>query len=180
MSGRWQAIYLSLCLSVGAVFLVFDLFGLSWNLTTSLPQGLWINTGAFKATEANRGQVVKFCPPDTAVFRQAREDGILRRGRCGGDYMPLLKRVMGLPGDVVQVSDHVTINGVSLPYSKLQPRISKRYRIDDAWLKLKDREVWLMGDTDDSFDSRYFGKAHIENVLNREAPAYVLREIDSR
>ncbi len=168
MSCRWKALYLSLWLSVGAGFAVSYLFGLSWNLTPSLPQGLWINKGAFKATESNRGKVVRFCPPDTAVFRRAREDGILRRGSCGGNYMPLLKRVMGLPGDVVQVSDHVTINGVSLPHSKLQPRISKRYRIDGFRLKLKDTEVWLMGDTDDSFDSRYFGLVSVVRIISSE------------
>ena len=76
------------------------------NHTPSMPIGIW-RTGdnSISLDISSRGRFVTFCPPDIELFRAAKEQGILRIGRCKGAYRPLLKEVVGLPGDVIEYSD---------------------------------------------------------------------------
>jgi len=109
------------------------------------------------------------------------------------------KRVIGLPGDRVEVHGHdVLVNGVPLPHSPCpdpaadrQPgRVTcaeeelpggKRYRLDwsqiprhdDRSVNLTEGEVFVIGDQrDNSFDSRHFGPIREEEVIGRAAVIY--------
>lgn len=81
----------------------------------------------------------------------------------------MLKEVVAVPGDVVEVTDSgVLINGIPLrdsqPLAKPDlPRLRGRF-------ELKSTEVWVFGSGSSpelakhSFDSRYFGSVPVLNV----------------
>lgn len=129
------------------------------NLTPSMPMGIWRLNKAPALGSELRGRVVAFCPSDALIFQKAKEKGILREGSCKGSYMPLLKEVAGIPGDVIDYSDGFIINGHRIPNSSNQNLdilvdqifISQHFIVPDGF-------VWLMSSySSSSFDSRYFG-----------------------
>jgi conjugative transfer signal peptidase TraF len=131
--------------------------GVVINTTTSLPLGLYRTIEAPVA----RGAYVKFCPPQSAVFDEAARRGYLHAGFCPGGYGPLLKRVLAVPGDRVQVAgDGVRIDGRLVPLSAPMwadgsGRPMPRYVQDRV---LATSELMLMSDVSPvSFDARYFG-----------------------
>lgn len=90
-----------------AVFVAFLLLlpllhraGLRFNPTPSLPKGIYrIAPGA-----PERGDLVAFCLESPVWTSLARERGYLGSGSCPSGLRPLLKRLVGLPGDAVTVT----------------------------------------------------------------------------
>ncbi len=164
-------VWLTLCLS--GLIAVFWAFDLTINFSSSMPIGLWrISKGAAMG-EALRHKAVLFCPPDTDVFRWARTQGILSPGRCPGGYTPLLKEVVGLPGDEVQIKDSlVFLNGHKLAMSHSLPIES----LSASIMKIPEGFVWVMGTSSpESFDSRYFGSIPTSKILGSVQPVLVSR-----
>jgi len=99
----------------------------------------------------HRGDVVVFSPPKAALV-------------LGKDK--LIKRVIGLPGDVVESSNgHMVINGKLLPEPYLPRGVVtdgvKRQRIPAG-------SYWMMGDNrGDSADSRFFGTVRRSAIVGR-------------
>lgn len=116
---------------------------------------------------------MKFCPPDEALFQKARAQGILRFGPCPGGYMPLLKQVMGLPGDKVEISGEVRINGYLIPASHLQARVAGFIGTKKRSLTLGKGEIWLKGNSLESFDSRYFEGIFWNDEIHLQAPILI-------
>ena len=92
-----------------------------------------------------------------------------------GSDVPFIKRVIGLPGDVIELQDGIVhVNGVALvePYiftdesgaqqqSYPAPGGASRFVVPDG-------ELFLMGDhREDSADSRNFGPIDISKVIGR-------------
>lgn len=75
---------------------------------------------------------------------------------------PIIKRVIGLPGDVVEVQkDAVYVNGVKLnePYVHYENHRPGFYPVPEG-------KVFLMGDhRDNSSDSRHNGAVDLENIM---------------
>ena len=127
-----------------------------WNSTSSMPRGLYVVS---PIGELQRGGAVVFMlPPVWAKLAAKRE--YLPRG------VPLLKHVVGLPGDEACVSGHILqLNGRPIAFQ--QPE-GGRHRSLPRWdgrRRLAADEVLLLGEPGTaSFDSRYFGpssRAHI-------------------
>ena len=152
----WIRLYLLLFVSIGAIIAVGYRFKLSWNMSPSLPLGIWSQSAAVDVNML-KGKVVSFCPPDTPLFRDARERGILKWGRCPAGFAPLLKRVVATSGDIIGVDEVVTIGGKPLDHCTVIKKVAAFYRAAPVFRRLLAGELWVMGDTDDSFDSRYFG-----------------------
>jgi signal peptidase I len=108
----------------------------------------------------NRGDIVVFDPP----------------ADWGDSNTPFIKRVIGEPGDKVEIRDDglVYVNGVALdePYlyaddvdGTPQPTTSP---LDVSTWTVPESEVFLMGDhRQNSADSRTFGPVPIERVIGR-------------
>jgi conjugative transfer signal peptidase TraF len=133
--------------------------GLRFNVTASMPRGLW-RAGAGEPIE--RGEIVTVCPPDRADIREAAQRGYIPTGVCSGGYEPLLKPVAAVAGDLVTVTPQgITVDGQLVANTaplaedeagrKLHPIPVGAYRVAPG-------EVWLLSGHDQrSFDSRYFG-----------------------
>lgn len=161
---------------VGVVFVstLPWLFGLRFNLTASLPIGI------YRVTEdpPRRGSIVYVCLPiEVAEF--ARERGYLGAGRCPGDVRPLGKVVAAVEGDVVTLErDAVRVNGAALPNSATVSEDSRGRELPhQPWgnRRLRSGELWLFSPYHrNAFDSRYYGPVSSSHVVSRLQPVWTL------
>ena len=111
-----NAIFRGSALALCGVALALSLLwcaGLRVNLTPSLPQGVY----ALCPGTPGKGDFVSFCL-EGEFAALAQERGYLQAGSCASGLRPLLKRVAGLPGDVIPgdlVIRHVDSLGRVLP-----------------------------------------------------------------
>jgi signal peptidase I len=105
-----------------------------------------------------RGDIIVFRPPEAA-----------------GDTVPLIKRVIGLPGDTVEVRDGlVFVNGTALDEGYLYRGEDGQTEPTDpsfggttAW-QVPPGQLLVMGDhRQDSSDSRVFGPIAVADVVGR-------------
>jgi signal peptidase I len=103
--------------------------------------------------DPERGDVIVFTPP------------------APGEDKPYIKRVIGLPGDQVEVRDnHVYVNGTALDEEYIGGRDST---CPNGWqycgpLTVPDGSVFVMGDNrTNSEDSRFFGTVPEDNIIGK-------------
>jgi conjugative transfer signal peptidase TraF len=144
------------------------------NFTPSMPVGLWRISKKVVVGEALRHKAVLFCPPDTEIFRWARSQDILSPGRCPGGYTPLLKEVVGLPGDEIETNDaSVVFNGHRLASSVVLPI---GWPISKTSYEVPVGTIWVMGSLSiESFDSRYFGPISVDKAIGVAEPILTFR-----
>jgi conjugal transfer pilin signal peptidase TrbI len=125
------------------------------------------------------------CLPPYSVWLIDRYDRALVRGATygffAGDAMApffgagqrVVKRLTGLPGDQVIVTfERITVNGETIGAGLALA--TALHQPPDAFARqmtLPSDAVWVMGDTPDSFDSRYWGPLPIIQIRGR---AYAL------
>ncbi|WP_226669033.1 conjugative transfer signal peptidase TraF [Microbulbifer aggregans] len=140
-----------------SLFAIGKQAGVYWNMSDSFPPGLYqrLNAGI------DRDQLVFVCLP-AAVASEAVEKGYVRAGaECPGGAQTLLKKVAGLPGDNVQITDAgVSVNGVLYPNTR-------QFKKDGAGNPMKRKigrftvpqgHLLVLSDYNPlSYDSRYFG-----------------------
>lgn len=130
-----------------------------------------VNKLAFHLGEPQRGDIVVFRDPNgpeldesvpEAVIRTILEAvGIRTRGRDD-----LIKRVIGLPGETITISDNmVHVNGVPID----EPYLPDGVDMPDAGpFVVGENEVFVMGDNRNfSFDSRRFGAVSQDELVGR-------------
>lgn len=153
---------------------VFWVFGLRLNMTPSYPRGLW----QMSDNPAVRGELVIVTPPiDNDVFLWGRDQGYIARGNGPGGCAPLLKRLVAIAGDYVEVeSEGLRVNGAWVPNSARLafdnkghaiPCIATTGVVPPGW-------AWILSDYNDrSFDSRYFGPVRIEQIVSTARPLFI-------
>ena len=120
--------------------------GLVLNVTGSMP-GLVYQLG-----HGEKGSLVSFCSPVP--------HSSIGQGSCPDGSMPLIKRVVGVAGDLVTASDAgIEINGQPVPNSRPLDLETKGSALPHlrGFFNLKQGEIWAAGEHPNSFDSRYFG-----------------------
>lgn len=124
--------------------------GFSMNPTLQNGEYILVNRLAYKAGQPNRGDIIVFRLP-------------------GDESQDLIKRVIGLPGDTVRVSDGVvTINGAKLqePYIAQNPLYSDERVVPEG-------NLYVLGDNrNDSRDSHQWGLLPLENVIGKSVLIY--------
>ncbi|WP_144578811.1 conjugative transfer signal peptidase TraF [Agrobacterium sp. DE0009] len=143
--------------------------GYRLNLTPSEPLGLW------RIEELQRsvaiGDLVFLCPPMTATFTEAWRRGYLRRGLCAGGFAPLIKAVAALPGQHVDITDHVLIDGRPVPSSAVWGRDGEgRVLLPDSGGVVPPHHLFLHSAYASSYDSRYFGPVPVSGLLGLARP----------
>ena len=138
--------------------------GLRINTTPSEPLGLWRIVPLNRSVRS--GETVFVCPPDNVTMREARQRGYLRPGLCPGGFGPLIKTVIAVAGQRVDVTDRVAIDGVPIPRSRIIERDAQgRSLRHDLSGMVRAGEVYLHSDFIGSWDSRYFGPVPVSGVL---------------
>jgi conjugative transfer signal peptidase TraF len=97
----------------GAILAAVLGLGLHLNLSPSAPRGLY---RAVAGTPTRGAWVAACVSPEAAALGRAR--GYLGAGSCAGGVQPVLKPVIAVAGDVVELGpEGVAVNGQRLPAS---------------------------------------------------------------
>jgi signal peptidase I len=110
-----------------------------------------VNKMAYQFGDPERGDIVVFeYPPDP-------------------DQDPYIKRVIGLPGEQVQIADgKVTINGIFIQ----EPYLVSDTSQSGKWM-VPEESLFVMGDNrKNSSDSRSWGVVPMENVIGKAVVVY--------
>jgi conjugative transfer signal peptidase TraF len=120
--------------------------GIVLNATGSMPGTV------YKVGRGEKGSLASLCSPIPHPS--------IGHGSCPDGSMPLIKRVVGVGGDLVTVTDDgVEINGQPVPNSRpldLDTQGQALPHVRGIFV-LKQGEIWTAGEHSNSFDSRYFG-----------------------
>ena len=138
--------------------------------TIEVNDRVMVNKLAYKWGEPQRGDIVVFRDPreteieesvPEAVIRSVLEAvGVRTRGRDD-----LIKRVIGLPGDSIEIrANHIVIGGTPLD----EPYLDDIEMPDEGPFLVGDGEVFVMGDNRNaSFDSRRFGPVPLDDLVGQ-------------
>lgn len=138
--------------------------GFRANLTPSEPLGLW------RIVEPDRpiliGDMIFICPPNTEAMRKAHARGYLRSGLCAGRVAPLIKTVVAVSGQVIEIDADVRVDGRPLPHSRVAWRDGQGREMEpcDGGV-IPPGTVFLHSEFPGSFDSRYFGPLPMDGIL---------------
>lgn len=144
--------------------------GVRWNVTPSVPTGLYLHTSA----EIAAGQLVTAClDPSNPAVAVAIERRYLPPGHCPGGTAPVLKPVVAMAGDHIHAGiDGLAVNGHVLPNTRPLatdprgrelPRSARDYTVPAGM-------VVLIVSNPTSFDSRYFGAVPISRIESAAKP----------
>ncbi|NEQ44635.1 MAG: signal peptidase I [Leptolyngbya sp. SIOISBB] len=144
---------------VGSVPRSFDVPGSSMEPTLQVDDSLLISPGVYRNAHPQRGDIVTFTPPPPPAL--------------GGDPMrqdPWIFRVIGLPGETIEVRDGQTlINEVPLS----EPYISEPPTYTFEAVTIPEDAYVVLGDNrNNAFDSTHWGFLPEENIIGRAAFIY--------
>jgi conjugative transfer signal peptidase TraF len=145
---------------------------LIWNASASAPVGFYTTTPA-DAFEVH--ELIAVIPPaPLARFMVAR-------GYVGAG-VPLLKRVLGLPGQrVCRTGRTVTVDGVEMGEALERDRVGRELLVWRGCRTIAPGELFLMNrGVSDSFDGRYFGPLPAAAVIGRALPLVTDEDGDGR
>lgn len=172
---KFQLVGLAAALLLLALAIVGNLGGYCIVETHSVPAGLW---QAHKVP-IRRGVIVRFCPPDTPLFRNFQQRGYIpKSGSCPGNFTSFLKPVAALPGDTIVLSQSgVSVNGQLIPNSRPMRQDPKGRPITPypaGTYHVPPNTVWLVSHYHPaSLDARYFGPLPIRLIQSPMHPVWV-------
>ena len=139
-----------------------------WNASQSVPIGLYRlrPIGRLSVTE-----LVAVRPPEpTATF--------LADGNYLPRNVPMLKRVLALPGQAV-CREHltITVDGIAMGVARERDSRGRSLPVWQGCRVVADGEVFLMNwQSADSLDGRYFGVLPANAILGRAEPVWTIEE----
>jgi len=127
---------------------------------------------AYRLHDPRRGDIVVFDAPDAPAVDdpilpiRLVEDVLEGVGLRRPDETELIKRVIGLPGEVVEArSGRIVIDGRELREPYLSPDVAT---YDFGPVTVPDGTVYVLGDNrGDSADSRVIGPVRIDSIVGR-------------
>lgn len=134
------------------------------NLSASVPRGIYLKQHEGKI---KRGSLVLVCPSEKAIWRLvAQSRSVVRGSGCGGTLAPLIKEIAAVEGDTVEVTTGgVVLNGTLRTGTALRSFSSRGEPLPKASSgKIVPGELFLLGASPESLDSRYFGTVPIQDV----------------
>lgn len=145
---------------------------LIWNATASAPIGFY----TVETTDALEVPELVALMPSEALEQFMVERGYIGRG------VPLLKRVLGLPGQrVCRGGGTITVDNVEMGDALERDRMGRDLPIWQGCRIIRDGELFLMNwDIQDSLDGRYFGPVPASSIIGRALPLWTDEEGDGR
>jgi len=161
--GTIVAIFVGLSLSVG-IFAAGAAAGFRINMTPSEPLGLWRIHPLERPVAV--GDRVFICPPATSQFVEARARGYLRHGLCPSGVAPLIKTVIAVEGQRIEIDEDVRVDSRRIPKSRVVGADGKG-RVLRAYSGgiVPAGTVFLYSPYVASWDSRYFGPIPVSGIL---------------
>lgn len=159
-------------LAVAAATIVPTSLKLVWNVSASAPIGL------YRIEPADHLDV----PDLVAVMpHEPLEDFMVERGYIGRD-VPILKRVLGLPGQrICRIGHTITVDGVTMGKARDRDRLDRPLPVWSGCRTVAEDELFLMNwQVPDSLDGRYFGPLPATSVIGRAIPLYTDEDGDGR
>ncbi len=141
---------------------------LIWNATASAPVGFYI---VKPADALDVPELVAIMPPEPlAAFMVER--GYIARG------IPLLKRVLGLPGQwVCRTGRTITVDGIEMGEALERDSLGRDLPVWQGCRVIGDGQLFLMNwEVRDSLDGRYFGPIPAASVIGRAVPLWTDEE----
>jgi conjugative transfer signal peptidase TraF len=135
-----------------------------WNASASVPIGLY---HILPEDHLGVADLVAVTPPEPiAKFLAARN--YLPRG------VPLLKHVLGLPGQTVcRIHLDILIDGIVMATARERDRRGRPLPEWQGCRRIAEDEVFLMNwQAADSLDGRYFGPLPAASIIGRAVPLY--------
>ncbi|NLS28314.1 hypothetical protein S2M10_33240 [Sphingomonas sp. S2M10] len=168
-AGYFWVTYLT-TLTIGGLSLLDITPRLIWNASASAPVGFY--TVASETTYIVP-DLVAVMPPEP-LERFMAERGYIGRG------VPLLKRVLGLPGQqVCRNARTITVDGVEMGAALDYDRRGRDLPVWQGCRIIADNEIFLMNwEVRDSLDGRYFGPIPASSVIGRALPLWTDEEGD--
>lgn len=157
-------------IAVAGIAAVFQLSGVRVNASSSLPIGL------YRATPDKSAKLVEFCPEEPlAALSESR--GYRGKGNCSDGAEPLMKPIVAVTGDIVEVFPQgVTVNGRLLPNSAARAFDTKNRPLQHwpyGTYRVCPGTVWVISSFNArSFDSRYFGPIQVSSVRSHLRPLF--------
>ena len=145
---------------------------LLWNASASVPIGFYTVAPTERIEVPD---LVAVAPPEPfASF-------MVERGYVARD-MPLLKRVLGLPGQrVCRAGRAITVDAVPLGEARDRDRLGRDLPVWQGCRVIAAGEVFLMNpDVGDSLDGRYFGPFPASAVIGHAIPLFTDEDGDGR
>ena len=141
---------------------------LIWNATASAPIGFYT---VEPANALDVPELVAVMPPEPlAAFMVER--GYIARG------VPLLKRVLGLPGQrVCRAGRTITVDEIEMGEALERDSLGRDLPIWQGCRVIGDDQLFLMNwEVRDSLDGRYFGPIPAASVIGRAVPLWTDEE----
>ena len=167
-------------ITIGTIITLTLLFTLIYqlgyriNLSKSYPIGIY---KSIPKKTIEYGDFVMFCPKDSPLMQEALKRNYILNGTCDGGYYPLLKKVVGLQGDKVEIREYVYINGKKQKKSKLykkDPKGNLLPRSKENNITIAKDYMFLLSDYHElSFDSRYIGAVEMNRTISFMQPYYL-------
>jgi signal peptidase I len=138
--------------------------------TIEVNDRVMVNKLAYQWGEPQRGDVVVFRDPREEEVEESIPEAVIRSvleavGIRTRGHEDLIKRVIGLPGETIEVADNqIVVDGTPLE----EPYLPDVFMPDEPAVIVGADEVFVMGDNRDaSFDSRRFGPIPLDDLIGR-------------
>ena len=143
-----------------------------WNLTSSVPRGLY----AVEAPRCLHVTTLVVVRPPPLLASLLDRGGYLPRG------VPLLKRIFALSGQTVcRIGTQINVDGIAAAPARERDGRGRPLPSWQGCRVIGNDEVFLMNwDEPDSFDGRYFGPLPKAAVIARAAPLWTDEAGDGR
>lgn len=145
-------------------------YGICINMTPSMPTGIYKKDNG----TIHQGDIVAFClkePYKTIGLKQL----YVEKGTVCEGSDPLIKQVIAVPGDTVQLADtFIAVNSIVYPYQTLYTDSHHRKLAIYPHRVYHAQGYWLIGTHSlYSWDSRYFGEVSAKQILYKLRPIIV-------
>ncbi len=157
---------LLLGLSVFLLIFIIKVTGIRFNYTNSMPIGFYIK---LKTIAVHNGDTVAACLPNK-IGKIGLENHYLARGSCSNGSVPVLKKVIAIPGDSVSINNQfITVNNLFYPAPR-QTKDNHGHHVEKVIRNgryFSTNSYWLYGANDpiDSWDSRYYGGVTRQHII---------------
>ncbi len=149
---------------------IFYANGYRINLTSSMLKGIY---QIQHDKDIQRDDLVSVCLP-TKIAKYAHSRGYLANGSCSNGYVPIIKQILAIPNDkVIMNTNGIEVNDKYFNYKQEQADHLNRPLNPKNINKNIDGYLLIGTNSNDSWDSRYFGEVSKQDIMNVLKPIWI-------